>query len=38
VNPEPHRQRHVPSMEVRRAEQGHVSERIMFVSQDRSQV
>ena len=26
VNPEPHRQRHVPSMEVRRAKHGHVSE------------
>src|SRR5580704_12347636 len=32
VNIEPHRQRHVPPMEVRRAEHGHVSERISFDS------
>jgi hypothetical protein len=38
VNPKPHRQRRIPSVEVRRAEHGHVSERIAFLSQDTHQV
>jgi hypothetical protein len=30
VNPKPHRQRHIPSMEVRRAKHGQVSKAIWF--------
>src|ERR1700722_19357347 len=36
VNPEPHRQRHIPSMEVRRAKHGQVSKAIWFESQNRA--
>jgi hypothetical protein len=34
VNPKPHRQRRIPSVEVRRAEHRHVSKEFSFDSQD----
>jgi hypothetical protein len=34
VNPKPHRQRRIPSVEVRRAEHGHVSKELSLDSQN----